>query len=146
MLLYVLYQHTEKQDFNQLFMFHSLTMPQQVSYLECHVPKHSARIPTAFLRELPDRHRRQSLGTPGGCAAVQRDTDRLEKWHIGIPKLNKHKHNVLPLRRSTHKHNYRLCNNWRTTGGSYLNESSNGPLTQLRVPQNQRMAGVGWDL
>jgi len=47
--------------------------------------------------------------TPGGCAAIQGDLDRLESWGKGnLMKSNKGKCRVLHLGRNNPMHQYRL--------------------------------------
>jgi len=47
--------------------------------------------------------------TPGGCAAIQRDLDRLEKWdNKNLMKFKKEKYEVLHMVGTDLMHQYRL--------------------------------------
>lgn len=51
--------------------------------------------------------------TPEGCAAIQRDMNRLEKWtNRNLIKLDKEKCKVLHLERNNLRHQYMLEATW----------------------------------
>ncbi|GAB0208701.1 mitochondrial enolase superfamily member 1 [Grus japonensis] len=51
--------------------------------------------------------------TPDGCAAIQRDLNRLEKWTVkNLMQFNKGKCKVLHLGRNNHRYQYRLGPDW----------------------------------
>jgi len=66
--------------------------------------------------------------TLNGCAAIQRDLDRLEKWANRNLKLSKGKFQFLNLRRSKPGHKYRLGSN---------SPKSSFAETNLRVTMNE---------
>ena len=47
--------------------------------------------------------------TPGGCGAIQRDLDRLDKWaNMTLMNFNKGKGKVLHVERNNPMHQYKL--------------------------------------
>ena len=54
---------------------------------------------------------RGATDTPDGCATIQKDLNRMEKWtNRNLVKFNKGKYQVLHLGRNNPRHQYRLGN------------------------------------
>lgn len=73
----------------------------------------------SILSKYADNTKLQGVAnTPEGCAAIQQDLDRLERWAARNQiRFNKSKYRVLHLGRNNHKYQYRL-------GHDLLEESS----------------------